>query len=246
MTQQGKYRRWYRALIRGALATPPTNNARTEIHHIRPKCMGGTDTARNLIRLTPRQHILAHDLLARAYGHRWPALWVAANLMHRMSRKIGIRIPSRIALVAREGAVLHMAEVGRSPENLARLVQHNQSEKQRARVSGAQAGKTVSGETRAKLSSALRGRTISSEGRANMAEALKGRPVSAETRAKIAASLQGRKRPPEVVEKISAALRGRTFSEERCEKMRQRSHSTETRKKMSQAHLARIAKGASL
>lgn len=39
----------------------------TEKHHITPKHMGGTDDKSNFIRLTYRQHILAHLLLYRKY-----------------------------------------------------------------------------------------------------------------------------------------------------------------------------------
>lgn len=40
----------------------------TEVHHIIPRSMGGADTADNLIRLTARQHFIAHWMLARAFG----------------------------------------------------------------------------------------------------------------------------------------------------------------------------------
>lgn len=39
----------------------------TEVHHIKPRYMGGTNEDANLIRLTYRQHILAHLLLYRKY-----------------------------------------------------------------------------------------------------------------------------------------------------------------------------------
>jgi hypothetical protein len=39
----------------------------TEIHHIIPKCMGGSDTEENLVKLTPEEHYLAHQLLVKIY-----------------------------------------------------------------------------------------------------------------------------------------------------------------------------------
>lgn len=46
-----------------------------EIHHILPRCMGGTDKLDNLIKLTPEDHFFAHLLLAKAYGGKnWLAL----------------------------------------------------------------------------------------------------------------------------------------------------------------------------
>jgi hypothetical protein len=39
-----------------------------EVHHIVPRSLGGSDDADNLIRLTARQHFIAHWILARALG----------------------------------------------------------------------------------------------------------------------------------------------------------------------------------
>ena len=41
----------------------------TEVHHIIPRYMGGGNSDENLVRLTYRQHILAHLLLYRLYGN---------------------------------------------------------------------------------------------------------------------------------------------------------------------------------
>lgn len=39
----------------------------TETHHIIPKCIGGSDDNENLVRLTPEEHYLAHQLLVKIY-----------------------------------------------------------------------------------------------------------------------------------------------------------------------------------
>ena len=38
-----------------------------EIHHIKPRCFGGTNKPNNLIALTPREHFFAHLLLYKAF-----------------------------------------------------------------------------------------------------------------------------------------------------------------------------------
>jgi len=38
-----------------------------ENHHILPKCLGGSDDPQNLIKLTAREHFLAHHLLTKIY-----------------------------------------------------------------------------------------------------------------------------------------------------------------------------------
>lgn len=52
----------------------------TESHHILPKCMGGTDDLDNLVKLTPEEHYVAHQLLAKIYPNE-PKLIRAANMM---------------------------------------------------------------------------------------------------------------------------------------------------------------------
>lgn len=39
----------------------------TEKHHIVPRCMGGSDEENNLVRLTPEEHYVAHQLLVKIY-----------------------------------------------------------------------------------------------------------------------------------------------------------------------------------
>lgn len=38
-----------------------------ERHHIVPRCLGGTDDVMNIVRLTPEEHYLAHQLLVKMY-----------------------------------------------------------------------------------------------------------------------------------------------------------------------------------
>lgn len=39
----------------------------TEQHHIIPRCIGGSDEKDNLVRLTPEEHYVAHQLLVKMY-----------------------------------------------------------------------------------------------------------------------------------------------------------------------------------
>lgn len=41
-----------------------------EIHHVLPRCMGGTDTGDNLVALTIREHCVAHKVFDRAHFGR--------------------------------------------------------------------------------------------------------------------------------------------------------------------------------
>lgn len=51
----------------------------TELHHIVPRCMGGSNDNTNLVRLTAREHFIAHRLLYKIYltprlAHAWFAM----------------------------------------------------------------------------------------------------------------------------------------------------------------------------
>jgi hypothetical protein len=76
------YGRIYREFIRDRRLREPKLSGYSEKHHIVPRCMGGTDSARNLIRLTPEDHFFAHLLLAKAHGGaNWAALYGMCNLI---------------------------------------------------------------------------------------------------------------------------------------------------------------------
>ncbi len=48
-----------------------------ELHHIKPKSLGGNDSKENIIKLTAREHYIAHLLLAKIYGGKmWYALFI--------------------------------------------------------------------------------------------------------------------------------------------------------------------------
>jgi len=51
-----------------------------ETHHIKPRCLGGSNDKSNLVRLTAREHFIAHYLLAKIYGGR---LWTPVYFMSK-------------------------------------------------------------------------------------------------------------------------------------------------------------------
>lgn len=46
-----------------------------EVHHILPKCTGGGDEVDNLVKLTPREHYIAHVLLTKVYPDNLALKW---------------------------------------------------------------------------------------------------------------------------------------------------------------------------
>jgi len=58
----------------------------SENHHIIPRCLGGTDDKCNLVRLTPEEHYVAHQLLVKMYPTEFNLVY-AANMMTVESSK---------------------------------------------------------------------------------------------------------------------------------------------------------------
>lgn len=58
-----------------------------ERHHIVPRCMRGTDDPANIVKLTPEEHYLAHQLLVKIHpGHIGVAMALKAMLMNHGRR----------------------------------------------------------------------------------------------------------------------------------------------------------------
>ena len=62
-----------------------------ETHHIIPKCLGGTNNSENLVKLTPEEHYLAHQLLAKLYPENYKLTYAAIMMCsNRPSNKLNI------------------------------------------------------------------------------------------------------------------------------------------------------------
>jgi hypothetical protein len=80
MLFSSKYERWYWVLINRALfrKTPPPVG---ENHHIFPQCVYGKNSF--TVKLTHREHYIAHLLLAKIQGKNHPKLWLAILRMNK-------------------------------------------------------------------------------------------------------------------------------------------------------------------
>ncbi len=64
---ESKYQRWHDAITAKALARDPASAGYVERHHIRPRCLGGSNAQENLVYLTPEEHYVVHQLLVKIY-----------------------------------------------------------------------------------------------------------------------------------------------------------------------------------
>ena len=70
------YKKHYDLLIQKRLSNPLSKEEYGEWHHIVPRCMGGNNDKSNLVRLSAREHYVAHQLLFLEYrtsklAHAW-------------------------------------------------------------------------------------------------------------------------------------------------------------------------------
>ena len=63
----------------------------TEKHHVIPRCLGGTNDKHNLVRLTPKEHYIAHLLLCHIHPTNWK-VWAALIMMAPKAKVNGERV----------------------------------------------------------------------------------------------------------------------------------------------------------
>jgi len=60
-----------------------------EKHHIIPRCVGGSNAKKNIVRLTPEEHYIAHQLLIKIYPEKKGLMYAAAAMCRgRASNKL--------------------------------------------------------------------------------------------------------------------------------------------------------------
>ena len=70
MSQLSNYKFKYHSFIEQRLHRPIVKEQGYEIHHIIPKSLGGTNKKSNLVKLTYREHYIAHRMLVKMYKGR--------------------------------------------------------------------------------------------------------------------------------------------------------------------------------
>ena len=99
MNEINKYQKWYDSLIERARTR--AIEGYVENHHIIPKCLGGSNDTSNLVKLTAREHLIAHLLLCRSYYfNKHPQknkARLAYQMMRNYSKHRSIKYPKKIS-----------------------------------------------------------------------------------------------------------------------------------------------------
>jgi len=182
MFLSNKYARWYHALVDKRRSEMFSGYG--EWHHVIPKSLGGPNTKANLVRLTAREHFVAHMLLTR--------MTEGANrrkMLYALKRTVSSKthVPnSRVFKRVREAYAVA--------------------------VSATLTGRTLTDEHRANISRAQEGVPKTEAFKQQMSDRLNDAERDAPRRAKIKAALTGGKRSEETKRKI-AETRRRKFAE---------------------------------
>ena len=126
----------------------------SELHHIIPKCIGGTDEDSNLVRLSPEEHYVAHQLLVKMYPNEPKLVFAAHQMTAEKSRKIygwlrrkhAKNISGKNNPSARPEIIKKLIEIQNKPERLElnRNYAKSQTEQHKAKLLHAARNKTIS------------------------------------------------------------------------------------------------------
>lgn len=151
MFLQNKYLKWYIEL------TSKKNrclNGYTEKHHIIPRSLGGGNNVDNIVKLTAREHFVAHLLLTKiTTGKNLRSMLYA--LWNMVNRDNGIRTSSKMYALLRENHSKFLSEELSGKGNPMYGKKH--TEEQRKKISEGGKGLKRNIETRKKISDANKG-----------------------------------------------------------------------------------------
>lgn len=160
------YRKIYVCLIE-TRRTTPTEDSYYEHHHIVPKSEGGSDGERNIVKLTAREHYIAHLLLAKIYDdyamhsavvfmqtgrHKGRDFKFNSHLYDKIRRLVGEKQKGRY-VSASTRLKLSLSHKGKTTW----IKGKHLSEEARQKIAKSRLGKKPSDEVRLKLRNSIRG-----------------------------------------------------------------------------------------
>lgn len=139
-----KYQKWYDQLIERARTRTLTGYV--EKHHVLPRSLGGTDDPDNIVKLTAREHLIAHMLLPKFHEGQFRYKMIKAAMI--LATYEGNQMNSRVYQSIRESFAQE---------------QSREKKGKKPAMSGWNKGKKMSEEYCNKLSAARKGHKLSPE-----------------------------------------------------------------------------------
>lgn len=183
MYLQNKYTNWYFSIISNAKSRTCLEGY-SELHHIIPKSLGGSNDPSNLARLSAREHFICHLLLPKMVEGKGRqkmiyACWAMANQKRPNQNRYTVN--SRLYNIVKTQASRNHS-----------LFKHTEEHKRNN--SKLHKGKIVSDETRTKMSYSAKNRSSEHYKKAQESRKNNGYVASDETCKKISLALTGKKR----------------------------------------------------
>lgn len=164
------YEKIYNDLIESRKNRQIINSEYYETHHIIPKSLGGTNRNSNLIKLTAREHFLAHWLLYRIHKNQ-----ATAFAFYIMAKGIKGNETNRSVFSS-----IAYSEAKKAKSECVKVL--NSKNKK---------GKPLSPITKQKLSVSLSGRKLKDSHKINISNSLRGKSKSIKARENISTALTG-------------------------------------------------------
>ena len=163
-----KYLKWYYELCQSRKYRGVSKKKGFHVHHIIPKCDGGDDSKENRVRFTPREHFIAHLLLAK--GTNSPKHWytIRRMLTSKQNKNGAINYKVKNSKLYEKLYTTAFALAGGGATK-----GRPKSKAMREKLSKTKKGKPIPKETREKAWKANRGRKQSEEERKKRSESAK-------------------------------------------------------------------------
>lgn len=184
------YQRIYNQLV--SKRQQQTPNCYTERHHIIPKCMCGSNKKQNLVRLTAREHFIAHVLLSKIYKG------TLIYAVHRMITVNKYNSKKYEWLRIQHSKTMSLLNKGRkhTEETKKKMsVSHTgtiRSDESKQTQSKSRMGMTASNDTKKKMSEAKLGKTNTEEHKLKQSNSRKGMKFSEEHKANMSKARSGK------------------------------------------------------
>lgn len=175
------------------------------LHHIIPKCLGGTNDPSNLVKLTYKEHLVAHHLLHKIYpsnkglAHAFLMMTRSKTKYFRVTKEgkpIKLNLSFNELEELREQSLEHLREISLGKQL---------SDDTKRKLSESHKGKTATKETKALLSRIRKGHTLSKDSREKLSNSRKGMIFSETHKENLSKNRKGIPLPKEALNKISGA-----------------------------------------
>lgn len=171
------YRKHYDALILRARSR--SLNGYVERHHVLPRCLGGCDDDSNIVALTPEEHMVAHQLLAKIHrnhsGIAFGALMMATRVSNKQYGWLRRNFSEKMRAIDRSEWKQKQSQTDDHKRKISRSIFKSwENPERRAKQTAAMKGKSFTQEHKAALSAAAKSRKLSDAQKAKIGMAHRG------------------------------------------------------------------------